>query len=408
MAGISLAQGSLLESYVSNANDVVYFKMIREEKDIDDEDLCFSPEFTHQFFGDSESIFGYSNLRVNIYYSASRLSTYISLSYTDRVDPKKSGGVQPDNVQKIIQEKLEFDFGTNVDDFVASLSKESTFRPHGVLIQSFTVEGEENSKQTFEVYRADMSVLGFQQYHQRMQTFILWFIDAASFIEVDDERWEYFTIFERVVTNGDPQFFFVGYATVYRYYAYPTRVRPRISQMFILPNFQKKGLGARMLEAMYSWYIRDPDVLDITVEDPSENFVRLRDFVDCKNCLQLASFQPEKLAKGFTEEMFREAQEKFKIGKKQARRVFEILRLRITNIHNEKEYRSYRLDVKNRLNAPHQRQKLDLEKLQKTLSADELKATLTYANKEQRIEQLDHQYKDIEAEYKQVIGRLSS
>ena len=43
-----------------------------------------------------------------------------------------------------------------------------------------------------------------------------------------------------------------------------------------------------------SFYIRnyrgDSTVIDITVEDPSDNFVRLRDFVDTKNCLKLASF----------------------------------------------------------------------------------------------------------------------
>lgn len=39
---------------------------------------------------------------------------------------------------------------------------------------------------------------------------------------------------------------------------------------------------------------------------------------------------------------------------KQARRVYEILRLRMTDIHNKEEYRRYRLDVKNRLNVPYQ------------------------------------------------------
>ena len=37
-------------------------------------------------------------------------------------------------------------------------------------------------------------------------------------------------------------------------------------------------------------YRDDSTVIDITVEDPSDNFVRLRDFVDTKNCLKLPSF----------------------------------------------------------------------------------------------------------------------
>ncbi|KAK8770485.1 hypothetical protein V5799_013050, partial [Amblyomma americanum] len=39
---------------------------------------------------------------------------------------------------------------------------------------------------------------------------------------------------------------------------------------------------------------------------------------------------------------------------KQARRVYEILRLRATNTANASQYRKYRLEVKNRLNAPYQ------------------------------------------------------
>ena len=39
---------------------------------------------------------------------------------------------------------------------------------------------------------------------------------------------------------------------------------------------------------------------------------------------------------------------------KQARRIYEILRLRATDCSNESEYRAYRLDVKKRLNLPFQ------------------------------------------------------
>ena len=41
---------------------------------------------------------------------------------------------------------------------------------------------------------------------------------------------------------------------------------------------------------MYRNFRSDQRVVDITVEDPSDNFVRLRDFVDTKNCLELPAF----------------------------------------------------------------------------------------------------------------------
>lgn len=52
--------------------------------------------------------------------------------------------------------------------------------------------------------------------------------------------------------------------------------------------------------------------------------------------------------------MEKQACKKFKINKKQTRRVYEILRLKNTNTSDKAAYLSYRLDVKNRLNAPFQ------------------------------------------------------
>ena len=51
-------------------------------------------------------------------------------------------------------------------------------------------------------------------------------------------------------------------------------------------------------------------VYHFSVEDPSENFQRVRDFVDCKNCMRLPSFQKEELLLGFSEKMRLEAREK--------------------------------------------------------------------------------------------------
>ena len=47
-------------------------------------------------------------------------------------------------------------------------------------------------RKTFEVYFTKIEEPGFRKYHSRMQTFIKFFIDAASYIDVDDERWDYY------------------------------------------------------------------------------------------------------------------------------------------------------------------------------------------------------------------------
>ena len=97
------------------------------------------------------------------------------------------------------------------------------------------------------------------------------------------------------------------------------------------------------------------------VEDPSDDFVRLRDFVDTKNCLAqvttLASLSA--VSGGFTEAMAKEANQKLKLCKRQARRIYEITRLLFAqkagglNDFND-AYKDFRIDVKKRLNVPFQ------------------------------------------------------
>ena len=78
------------------------------------------------------------------------------------------------------------------------------------------------------------------------------------------------------------------------------------------------------------------------MEDPSDNFVRLRDFVDTKNCLKLAAFGRAEVAGGFTEAMAEAAREELKICRKQARRVYEIVRLHYTSLADKQQYKEYR------------------------------------------------------------------
>lgn len=40
--------------------------------------------------------------------------------------------------------------------------------------------------------QADITCPGFQEYHEHLQTFLMWFIETASFIDADDDRWDFF------------------------------------------------------------------------------------------------------------------------------------------------------------------------------------------------------------------------
>lgn len=407
MADAEILKAELAE-FVCGANDVIELKLVRDVNDIFDDSKVFRPEFTHQLFGQNENIFGYKGLKIQLYFSAGHLNSYLAKSCSAEVDGKKYDGVKPDDVLKTIVDQLEIQPMSSLDHFIAKLPEESSFKPSGELLHSYSIDLEEGSKRHFEIYKCDIREQEFRDYHTKMQTFLWWYIDAASYIDVDDDRWMYYTIMEKYTVNGGKQYAFIGYATLYKYYAYPDKIRPRISQVIILPPFQRQGHGRHFLRSIYSDLQKDSQVLDITVEDPSEHFVRLRDFVDCEDCARLDAFAKDKLKGSYTTDMEREAQTKYKINKKQARRVYEILKWMTINQGDEEEVRSYRLEVKQRLNIPFQKQKSDYEKLKKVLKPEELSATMQGTSLEERQKTLETWYQELISEYNKVVEKLQN
>lgn len=399
------AESAHLQAFVIDSNEALDLKLVRKIEDIEDEKTSFKPEMSHQVFGDSETIFGYRDLKVKLYYSAGCLETYLGLDYTEKFEESGDQDVKADDVLRMLSQFLSSQIHHNIDSFISSLDKDESFIPPGELVHAFSINDDGNARQ-FEVYKAHISDKGFKEYHTRLRTFILWYIDAANFVDIDDDQWHYFNMFEKYVSaSGSVRYASVGFSTVYQYYAYPNHTRPRIAQILILPPFQNIGLGAHLLRAMYVNYISRSEVKDITVEDPSAEFQRLRDYVDATNLSSLPSFQKDCLVQGFNKLMASEAREKFKINKKQARRVYEILRLRETNLSDETEYRDYRLNVKRRLNIPFKKEQRGLKKVEPTIKlVDDKGKVLT--EQEYYMDVLEKEYRALEEDYEKVIKRM--
>lgn len=316
------------------------------------------------------------------------------MEYAEKIKPDDGVELEADNVLGILKEKLELQpslYTENLDQLSKWIGKDDFFRPYGNKLHEF-VERD----CSFEVYHVTNECNEYiKLHHEQMQHFLLWFIDGASYIDTDDDRWDFFTIYER---PSEREAYFVGYATVYRYYAYPEHTRPRISQVIILPPFQKRNIGVHLLNTIYRYYCALPNVIDITVEDPADNFSQLRNYVDCLACMKLPSFAEPSLRKGWRKELAAEARDQLRINQRQARKVYEILRLRSVNEHDEQEYRDYRLEVKRRLSAP-------LLKNRKKSRMPET-TNVEQAPKELIIEELTAVYAELEKEYKSTIERL--
>lgn len=54
-------------------------------------------------------------------------------------------------------------------------------------------------------------------------------------------------------SEGGLRYATAAYATVYRYYAYPNHIRPRISQVLTLPPFCKLGICAHLLQVIFTY-----------------------------------------------------------------------------------------------------------------------------------------------------------
>lgn len=279
--------------------------------------------------------------------------------------------------------------------------KSKLFEPLGEKIHEFTVDGI-----TFQIHLCYSSTANFKTYHARMESFIFWYIDASSRID-HDERWKFFVVYEKYENKeGETRYASVGYASTYLYFHYPDKNRPRISQFMILPPFQRQGVGRKLLETIYEHFQSEPNVCDITVEDGSEEFQRLRNTVDSRMIKDLPSFAADNLKKGFSTQMAQEAKDKFKVNPKQSRIIYEILRLGVTETENKEEYKAYRLDVKKRLNMNYLKEKRDMKKLTDRGFKIPADKKLLLPSVEENIEQLDTMYKETEGYYRIVLERI--
>merc|ERR1712000_97478 len=106
-----------------------------------------------------------------------------------------------------------------------------------------------------------------------MQMFVLLEIDGGTFIDSEDPRWEIYLLYENVNPSDTDQknLHIIGYCTAYRFWAFPSSFRLRISQFLLFPPYQKKGHGRKLLQVIYDHAITR-GAKDIPVEDPAPEF----------------------------------------------------------------------------------------------------------------------------------------
>ena len=321
-----------------------------------------------------------------MFYHSASLRACIRVRYEER-HPEAA-----DDVVAKLAEWLPGGYTLDEAEFARQLEEDAAFVPIGEKVHEYG-----RADRIFEVYHCDTGAPGLVEYHNRFQTFLIWYIEAGSFLDLTDDKWRILYLLERVDGPTGPAYRSAGMLTIYHWFAYPEHVRPRISQVLVLPPFQRQGHGADMLQQAYAQCRLESKLKDIAVEDPSDGFTRLRDFVDATN--GAAAFSPDFFSQPFSDEASEKIRAALFVSKRQARRVFEILKLRFLAPGDAAGAERYRLEVKQRLFQPYVQRKA-LKEL-----APEEQEHWEKQRKASR-DELQPEFERLSEEYMQIIARL--
>lgn len=143
------------------------------------------------------------------------------------------------------------------------------------------------SRSSFEMYLASAADHGASELLSRAEKVAMWYIETADSVDFSDERWEvlnlYCTRSESIDGKEMPAIhLFAGYMTLFTFCNPFLGSKIRVCQALVLPHMQGKGLGRKMLLAVYELAKSRSCITEVTVEDPAPAFERLRDAVDCE------------------------------------------------------------------------------------------------------------------------------
>ncbi|KAG9094587.1 histone acetyltransferase 1 [Ceratobasidium sp. 370] len=275
------------------------------------------------------------------------------------------------------EERALYNYNKSFDTFRGVVEKDPTaFKPLGEKIHSYTRraagKGKGKGKETgpvaeddpdavvYEVYHSTWDTPGFREYHRRMQLFILLYIEGGSYIQEDEDKWEFVVLYERrprISKDAQPTdspsytYHFAGYSSLYPFWCWPDKTRLRLSQFVILPPYQHAGHGSALYGAIYQLALAREDVVELTVEDPSEAFEDLRDRNDLKMLLSLEEFMRQgegasgKLGPPMDKQWAEKWRKDLKIASRQFHRLIEMLILRRLDPSAKQAQKAFRLQA---------------------------------------------------------------
>ena len=252
-----------------NANKIIYFKIVKDETEFNDFqnmnlENSFQPTYTYELFT-NEIIHGYKGLKILISLTPKTFYAHINIQYSEKMSVN-------DDVENILAEHFKERFTRNKDTFISKLKEEIEKTPKGKLIYS------ENNR---SIYNIDILGDDYTDENYSIQALCTFFIDAASFIPVETNFWGYFLIVENIDNNKNWKT--LGICSYKNFHIELNKYFTMLSQFMIFPPYQRKGIGTFLLEHIYKYlFNEDKECLEIMTEDPSIEFILMRDYTICK------------------------------------------------------------------------------------------------------------------------------
>ncbi|ESK94254.1 histone acetyltransferase type b catalytic subunit [Moniliophthora roreri MCA 2997] len=429
-----------MSEWTSDSNESLFLSMVRSPEDkkalADDETYeNFHPAFTYPIYGEDEKIYGYRDLKIDLRFTSGSLINYLSVTWSEKLASKAQTTV--DDVEGTLSEYIPEDFERNEETFNVRVEQDALeFKPMGQMIYSYTrpsprakgkgkavsavaLDSESEDAVVYEVYHATWDTPGFREYHQRMQVFILLYIEGGSYIKEEEDEWEFVVLYEKRKRLDSPNvstYHFVGYSSLYKFYYYPEKTRLRLSQFVILPPYQRAGHGSELYISIYNYVLAQPHIGELTVEDPAEAFEDLRDKNDMLMLLSNEDFMKEgfghstshsggrvgkvgKALKGSSSvkgkmgpPVERGWAEKWRVKLKIAGRQFSRLVEMLIQMHidplDQRAMKAYRLQVKERL------YRFNFE-------------ALMQIEKPERLEKLEETFQNVRQDYERILALVT-
>ncbi|XVE54133.1 hypothetical protein DITRI_Ditri03aG0056600 [Diplodiscus trichospermus] len=283
-------------------NDCIKIYLVSRKEEVGTSDgFSISPVDLNSFFEEDAKIYGYQGLKIRIWISSISFQAHADITFQGTSDGGKGITDLKSAFEKIFGETLL----ENKEDFLQSFSTDNNFISsivsNGEKLQTKATNGHisnfnsnpEAASSDIEVVRLLIGNLAAGHLYSRLVPLVLLLVDGSNPIDVTDPSWELYLLTQKKIDPSEnTQHILLGFAAVYRFYRYPDGSRLRLSQILVLPPYQRKGYGSYLVEVLSNVAISE-NVYDLTVEEPLDYFQHVRTSFDVK---RLLAFDPAQSA----------------------------------------------------------------------------------------------------------------